>query len=74
VDDETGIYRSEVIEIFEALADVKTGVNRILRNIEEADGRPPPLKRTLAERTDVRYPLPPALGRDRRRRSGCGAW
>jgi hypothetical protein len=38
VDDEMGICRAEVIEIFEALADVKAGVNRILRYIEEADG------------------------------------
>jgi hypothetical protein len=37
VDEETGIYRDEVTEIFEALADIKAGVLAILRYIEEAD-------------------------------------
>ena len=32
-----GIYRSEVIEIFDALLVVKAGVLQILRYIEEAD-------------------------------------
>jgi hypothetical protein len=37
VDEEMGIYRDEVREIFGALADIKAGVFDILRYIEEAD-------------------------------------
>jgi hypothetical protein len=37
VDEEMGIYRSEVTEIFDALLVIKAGVLDILRYIEEAD-------------------------------------
>jgi hypothetical protein len=37
VDEEMGISRDEVNEMFGALADIKAGVLKILRCIEEAD-------------------------------------
>jgi hypothetical protein len=37
VDEEMGITHDEVTDILWALADIKAGVNRILRYIEEAE-------------------------------------
>jgi len=37
VDEEMGIYRDEVRDIFKALMDVKQGVNRIVSYIEDED-------------------------------------
>ena len=37
MDEETGIYRSEVRDIFKALMDVKAGVLQIVSYIEDED-------------------------------------